>query len=995
MAERRVLTMLFADLSGYTELTNTHDPEYVEELVQPLLRELAAIAQDHGGQVRPPQGDGFLAVFGVVNAQPDDPRRAVRAAEAMRVRMAVRQGQDPATPGLHVGVASGEVLVRGGVDALTGPAVNLAARLNDQAGRGEVLVDAACVALCAEPSWFDRAHSHVLQGFGAPVLAHRLRPFADATSPPEPAGAVADPEPDALVGRAEELDRLDRCWEEVVSLGASQVVAVTGAVGLGKSALVRTWLSRHRGDLALSAACRDYGHAVPLGALTEAVLSVGGGAADQLAARLAGGRAEGSARRLAALLTAEPGLGPDVEAPHPREDDASLVAALRDLLGDLGRGGPVVLVLEDVHRAGADLVHVLGQLRAAPLAAPLLVLLVGQSAPPADVLVTLAPLTERDIAVLVRRTLEASLDEVTALHRRCGGNPLWLSAILRARPDDTSAVRADAPAGAVPDALRVLVTAQLDPLPELSRAVLRRASVPPDGCPRAWLCREPADQDALEGLLRTGVLHAAGDQVRFAHEVVREVVYASLPRQKRGPLHEGLARDAEDPALRVHHLAQAWRCAVDPVTRSASAAVAVGALVRWAESLQRVHVPSALDALRRYDDLLGAPDLTDPTAVATALSLHAECCLDVERPAEAERLAQRALDLLGPEDPAGHRARLAFAHALFIDGRTAEARSHVDDVLRDPDLPWRWRGRALCMAATTRAYDLQDYASTYEQAYDAFVTAGDDDGAGEAARALVWFHSVSSRSAYGPWLERAERLTRPDHLKGTASVARTRANLAYATHDWPTCRAEAERSLAYARSVGNRDLQVWALVLLTEALLGLGDEPALRRADRELREIAEVGRPRQRLNAQYARARTLVRLGDRSGALAARARAEEVLPLLGPAERSHVALGDGYVALDRGAWQEAVAPFEQTEWEAVQLGWDLSAAEGALGALLARRRLGDADAPSGPAPPRREVRRRARTRGRPSGACCGRTPRRRGFVVARRGGVGGGGRGGA
>ncbi len=940
--ERRPLTLLFADLSGYTELTNTRDPEYVEGLVAPLLDHLGALAVEHGADVRPPQGDGFLAVFGAVTARDDDPRRAVRAAEAMRQWIEDQRAADPAVPGLHVGVASGEVLVRHGVSSLTGPAVNLAARLNDQAARGEVLVDATCVALCREAGWFGAGQRFVLQGFAEPVVAHRLLPPQHGSRLPLSRSRT----PSAVHGRQAELDLLDRFWEEVVAQGTGQVVFVGGEAGIGKTTLVEGWLRARAGDLVLRAECRDYGHALPLGALTQAVLSLAGGDISQLALQLQGTRAALPARRLADLLARG-----ESAVPHPREDDGTLVTALRALLTELGRGGPLVVFLDAFEHAGQDLRRVVASLFDRPLGAPVLCVLAGRGqARLSCQSFELAGLDEAASGLLCADVLAAPCEPVLVrhLHQRSGGNPLWLGELLELHQVHHGASDGPEQLGAgeeaVPTALRLAITARLDLLAPAERELLRQVCVPPDGVP----VDEVAGATVLR-LVAAGVLQTQKGRASFVHALVREVVYASMPRRDRALAHARLARDADDLAVRVYHLTRSWEFSVDPTAAAAPAHAALAALLQWVEQLQPVHLPSALETLERYAALRLGAGAADPLTASRLASVEAECLLDVERRDEAEACALEALRLArGTDDPsAEYRARVVLAHACFLGGRAEEARDRLAPLLTDPQLPPRWRGRALSVLASTRSYDPTGYALHFTQAYDCFMQAHDSTGAADAARALAWFHSVSLSSDFDVWNERARELTRADHLRGQALLARTTAMRAAASLDWELCRRGAEESLVYARSVGSRDLEVWALTLLGDAVLALGDEPALRSLDVDLQEIERVGRPRQRFNALAVRFRALVRLGDHAAAQGCRARLDEVLHLLGPAEKAHAGTVDGDVAFDRGKWAEAVAPCERAEWEALQLGWHLTAAGAALGALLARRRLGDADAPAG------------------------------------------------
>ena len=362
-AQRKLLTLLFADLSGYTELAQQHDPEYVDAVVSPLLTELGKIAEQHGAEVRPPQGDGFLAVFGAAQTHDDDPARAVQAARAMRSYIAARAARDRRTLGLHVGVASGEVLVRGSVEhgSLTGTAVNLAARLNDQASRGEVLVDDLCARLCRVTEWFGEARLFDLQGFTEPVRARLL-----LEAPAEPTeGWTAPP-----VGRAAELEALTRLWREVRLTGRSRVVGLTGEAGAGKTTVVTAWCAENPAVVTLVGGCRGYGHTLPLGPLVEAVLALGDGDLRALGARLATTRATAVIDRLAALLAPRTMEGGQAG----REDDRALVVLLRDLLVELARQQPMVLVLEDLHDSGRDLLVALDELVTDPLPAPVLII---------------------------------------------------------------------------------------------------------------------------------------------------------------------------------------------------------------------------------------------------------------------------------------------------------------------------------------------------------------------------------------------------------------------------------------------------------------------------------------------------------------------------------------------------------------------------------------------------------------------------------------------
>lgn len=616
LADRRVVTVLFADIAGFTALSAQHDPEDVRGHIEKYFGRLIEAAEHEGGWVEKHIGDAILAVFGAPRAHEDDPARAVRAALAMQEQMrstAEEQRRDGLPElELRVGVDSGLVVMGSPVVPaeagtrdrdlwVNGDAVNTAKRFQEAAAPGRILVSEATYRATRRMFDYEGRPAFTAKGKEEPLSAYE--PVAER--PPE--GGIVSP----LVGRDHELavlegrvDRLER--------GEGGVAVVSGAPGLGKSRLVAELRRRTAGrDVRLLE-----GRAIPFGSAISYWPFV------EIVRRDAGINEEDGEdeswrkleRRVSDLFPEDadrllPYLGSlslgrrDEFADRVRHQESDALggeifrASLR-LFERLAAEQPLVLVFEDWHWADASSVALLGHLFPLVRRSPLLICCVVRTGhdgpvasderwPEATTRVDLAPLSTADSAQLVCNLLE--LDTLPAplrqaLYARTEGNPFFIEEIVRTLIEIGAIVRDGATDGwsaavpvaeiALPDTLVGVVMARVDRLNEEQREVLRLAAVIGrtfyDRVLRA-VAGGDGDLDRILKELRELDLieESSGAREReyaFKHAVIRDVVYESILLSRRAELHgrvgtciESLfaGRLEEVYSLLAYHFAQA------------------------------------------------------------------------------------------------------------------------------------------------------------------------------------------------------------------------------------------------------------------------------------------------------------------------------------------------------------------------------------------------------------------------------------------------------
>jgi class 3 adenylate cyclase/tetratricopeptide (TPR) repeat protein len=776
-AERRVVTVLFGDLSDFTGWAEDLDPERVGEVTDRVLAALARAVADVGGHVDKLTGDGIMAVFGAPTAHEDDAERAVRAAAAMQ--SAVRRLMEDEAGGgrrlgLRVGLNTGEVLA--GVQAalaytVVGDTVNTASRLADAAGIGAVYAGReTAVATMHVASW--RALTPLrLKGKRQPVPAYELVGLRA-----EGGGRLGLGDEAPLIGRDAELGVLIGRVLDVADRCRPATVLVTGEAGVGKTRVVQE-VTRFAGELpgarVLWGRCPPFGESRPLAPLADLVrMACGIGEGDEPAEavdrlrrtvarleRLGGAaRVPGSlAERLVALLDLEPpsqapslrdGAGPGPEVGMAGNRDIGLEAAAQ-LLRALATEGLLVLVVDDLQWAGPALLAAL-QVVGARLDGPVLLVGSGRSdllvgdwwrELPDPEIVPLGPLEDAAAERLLRAYLDgAGLDPRArrALIERARGNPFFLAELLHLlvdqgllRRDGASwRLAGDLPDGVLPAGVQAVLAARIDALDPAAKAVLRDAAVLGTQFPApavAALGSRPVDalHPALDELLARQLLKApeVGENTyTFVHPMARDVAYAGLAKSERA---------------RRHAAAAAW---------GREALTGAGADEFVAGQAQQAVDLAASMGLASGDPAWQARELG-----RQALLRLGEAALARDEHRRAEKLLARALSGLADEPPGGGDATVlvAYAEALASLRRLADAERALTVPLAS-DRP-RIRARALSVLGDIRHKQGRE-AEAAEALVRALAVAGDaglDQIAGPALRqlGLLDHHAGRLRSA--------------------------------------------------------------------------------------------------------------------------------------------------------------------------------------------------------------------------------------------------------
>jgi class 3 adenylate cyclase len=582
--ERKVATVLFADLVGSTELAGGQDPERVRAVLDRFYDAMAAEVDRAGGTVEKFVGDAVMAAFGAPAAHEDDAERALHVALGMQRRMGELFGGRLA---LRIGVNTGDVVVgqpREGSSFVTGDAVNVCARLEQAAGPGEILVGERTVA--AARGAFEFAEPATVQAKGKPggVVCRRL---VRALSLMRPRG-ISGLQP-VFVGRGRELADLQQAYDRVVSAGRPHLVTVVGDAGVGKTRLVREfwqWLSGdpHR-PLLRSGRCLSYGHGItywPLGeVLKEHFGILESDPPDAVAARLAGH--EGLSFTL--------GLAPP-EGMHPLTVRDRLQTSWISFLQEQTSERPAAVLVEDLHWAGDELCDLL-QMLAQRVAGPVLLVLTARPElfdqrpgwPAGGLLVRLQALPAAEAEQLVGGLLgsECPAPILELVAARAEGNPFFVEELIATLADRGVLARDEGgwsfgelpPDFFVPDTVQAVLAARIDLLPRAEKPTLQTAAV----IGRTFWS-DPVSElvegaDPEFGLLqeRDFVLPQSGSSIEgqrewlIRHALTREVAYESLLKARRARLHAGFAEwlerngkgEAEHAPLLAHHYAEAVR----------------------------------------------------------------------------------------------------------------------------------------------------------------------------------------------------------------------------------------------------------------------------------------------------------------------------------------------------------------------------------------------------------------------------------------------------
>lgn len=597
------MSVVFADIEGFTTLAEHRDPESVKDLLDACMASLVPVVDAHGGHVDKIIGDEIMALFGAPTAFEDDAERAVRAGMALIEALALEHP----TLRLRVGINTGEVLA-GTVGpaagyTVTGDVVNTAHRLASAAEPGEVLAGERTRQACAGAIAFHRRRVLELKGKREPVVAWAADRVVSAAIGPDDRSPRLP-----LVGRQAELDGLHLRIRNAFDRGEAELITVVGEPGVGKTRLAAELVERF--DAApgsievLRVTCSPYASDDDLSMLVDLVgtgLGLGrhadrGRQEQRLGARLdeLGLRDAAVRRRLTDLL----GLGPPTAGPVDAEPQTGRsgpgeqhLTAVAVLLEALAERGPLLVVVDDLHWAGPRIARFVGQLPSRLLGRPVVVLALGRD----DVLErhgpllggrhgpllggrnvstrTLDPLGDDATAQLVRSVLaefgdtaRVGPDAMDRLVRAAGGNPLLVEQLVRFLVESGRLVDGEGrwtlasddggTEPSLPDGIRSLIGARLDALPIEDRSLLADAAVFGRVFWRDALVEsvaEPADVvDA--GLARLADRRlidrelGTADLWVFRHSLTRDVAYAGVPLAERAERHAVAARWIEGRA---------------------------------------------------------------------------------------------------------------------------------------------------------------------------------------------------------------------------------------------------------------------------------------------------------------------------------------------------------------------------------------------------------------------------------------------------------------
>ena len=680
--------MLFCDLVGSTALGESTDPEALRALLARYFERMRGIAEEHGGSVEKFIGDAVMAVFGVPVVHEDDALRACRAAVVMREAFAGLGVEG------RIGLCTGEVVTGTEERLATGDALNVAARLQQAASPGEVLIAEATLALVAEAVEVEPVEPLALKGKSEPLPAFRLLAARPASERRHET---------VFVGRERELALLHEAWARALAEQSCELVTIVADAGLGKSRLAAEALASIQARV-VRGRCLPYGVGITYWPVVEVLKQLEGLPSDPAAA--------------AAIRSL---LG-ESEAGTSAEE---IAWAVRKLLEEQA---PLVLVFDDIQWGEETFLDLVEHVALLASGAPLLVVCIArpellERRPSWPVAVRLEPLSGEEAASLIGAAVAEELRAKIAV--AAGGNPLFIGEML--------AIAGEAGAGVeVPASLRLLLAARLDQLDTGERRVLERGAVEGEvfhrGAVQALAPEETQVTPRLAALVRRELIRpdraqfAGEDGFRFRHLLIRDAAYDALPKATRAELHERFAGWLQQRGEELveldeivgYHLAQAARykqelgqADVALADRAGERLAAAGRRALWRgdnraasgllERALELTRPTRLDVVLELDlaETLSQRDSAKAAAIADAAAERARTAGD--ETGQAARPGRRRLPPLVVRGRSGRRrARAARAHGAAAARAGGGARRPgarlVRARLRGRELPRPLRG---------------------------------------------------------------------------------------------------------------------------------------------------------------------------------------------------------------------------------------------------------------------------------------------------------------
>ena len=709
--QRKVVTILFADVVGSTELAAQRDPEVVRAVMARYFKRIGEISAAYGGTVEKFAGDAAMVVFGMPTVHDDDAERAVRAA------LEIRDGASEVS--VRVGVNTGEAVTAVTEDRqfmVSGDAVNVAARLQQGAEPGEVVVGPMTYQLTRNVIAYETRESIPAKGKTEPLNAHRA--LRALTELPIQARGVPGLHAE-LVGRKRELRLLIDTFARAAEDRSPHLFTIVGSAGIGKSRLVDEALgsAASSGARVLRGRCLPYGRGITYWPLVEMLhqdtgISLGDDRAgasrklDRWLGELLGADPQRPAvrARLAVMLGLETADSALSDTPAERVE-REIAWAMRQYIEAVAAGAPLIAVIDDLQWAEPPVVSLLEQLAERAVDVPLLILCMARpefleshagwgSGKPNSTTITLDPLSAAETTTLVSRLLEVEAlpEEMRRqIVERSAGTPLFCEEFIHMLIDERVVVRegsswkATAPVAQirVPEGINAVLAARLDLLSEQERALVQAASVIGQRFAMGQVAALTSNADIesdLESLRRKGLL-TGGDrpdeEYHFRHILIRDVAYGSLPKSGRAMLHDRfrsvLEQETGDPQqiaeILAHHAERAFELSRELGLEHETVLERARSAIPWffvmadraRTRYDAVTLEASLASLRRAADVL--PDGGDTATRARLRLLEAQLLVMKGDYPEAQKAAAEAATLGEQADllPTVATARLAEA----------------------------------------------------------------------------------------------------------------------------------------------------------------------------------------------------------------------------------------------------------------------------------------------------------------------------------------------
>ncbi|MFO0990557.1 MAG: adenylate/guanylate cyclase domain-containing protein [Hyphomicrobiales bacterium] len=845
--ERRVAAVLFADLVGYTALTNRRDAEDIHTLLQGFFAVADRLIEEHGGRIDKHIGDCVMGVFGAPKAYGNDTERAVRAALAICDAMkplSLELGEDL---DVHIGIAAGHVIASSTGSTVhseytvTGDTVNLASRLAGEAGAGEVVV--------ADGLWQGLAQK--LEGTS--LGRREIDGFRGSQEIWRVTGWHGIRHATPMVGRRLELQQLRSILEACRNNGRGASILIRGEAGLGKTRFLEEVVETARG-LGFRA---HTGHVFDFGAETDAIQTL---VRDLVATEHAVIDPEDQVflnELTAAPQPAEMRLLLDAMDIATRQE--GLRRALSRLVESASRNQPLLLAVEDVHWAKPHTLNGLATISATAAQVPAMLVMTSRfENDPLDqawraragasslITIDLAPLNAAEAVALATPFLAANAEFARLCIARAAGNPLFLDQLLKNMVEGEG--------GAVPPTIQSLMQERLDRLDPAAKTVIQAASVLGqhfEGDALAHMLG--ASGFSLEPLLGKFLVAQHGQGFMFQHALIRDAVYGNLLRSRKGALHRRAAQwfESRDSQLFAEHLDLA-EAPEAPAAYLAAARIHAGAY-RYDQALRAVNRGLDLSKIAedhfsllklKGDVLHDTGDMPEALigfdAALNAATSDADRCRALIGRAQVKRVTDDLdgafADLAAAEPIAiGQGLKAEEARLRFLRGNLYFPRGDIDGCVRE-------HNRSLELAREAQSVELEAAALggladaayirgrlvTAHRLFADCVRVSSEHGlhrtevANRPMAAIAGWYAGKAEAAFLEALEAIASAARIGHHRAETIGHHAAWFLSYSRGKFAAALTHAERALILARQIKARRFEAEALAFRGETLRAMG-----------------------------------------------------------------------------------------------------------------------------------------------------------------------------